>query len=280
VQLIEQLKAFVEQHPRLTVITGAGCSTASGIPDYRDSDGSWKRGNQPVQGPDFERHHASRQRYWARSMRAWPAFSVATPNQTHFALTDLQRQHRVDTLITQNVDGLHQRAGTDGVIELHGSLAQVRCLDCGSIYQRDWMQTALEQLNPDFIAYVSELRPDGDAELHSVDYTTLRVPVCPDCNGILKPAVVFFGDNVRQPVVDSCHAAVESCDAVLCVGTSLMVYSSFRFVRHAHRLGKPIAAINLGATRADGLLSLKVAARCDVALPKLLNALTTINAAP
>jgi len=273
------LADFVRAHPRLVVLTGAGCSTPSGIPDYRDAAGNWKPG-PPVLGAQFVRALPARQRYWARSMAGWPRFHAARPNAAHRALAALERSGRVRHLITQNVDGLHQRAGSCAVTELHGSLARVRCLDCGSLHARAAVQRVLERDNPGFVARDAAPAPDGDARLDAHDLAQFRVPDCPRCGGTLKPDVVFFGESVPKETVAACLEALDAADALLCVGTSLMVYSGFRFCRHAATQGQPVAALNLGRTRADDLLALKVAAPCDAVLEALLAELAVQHEVP
>ena len=267
------LAHFVRAHPRLVVLTGAGCSTPSGIPDYRDSAGNWKPG-PPVLGTEFVRELPSRQRYWARSMNGWPRFHDARPNAAHRALASLERGGHVRHLVTQNVDGLHQRAGSRAVTELHGSLARVRCLACGAVCARAAVQRTLERDNPGFRSPDAVPAPDGDARLEAHGLAQFRVPECPGCGGTLKPDVVFFGESVPAHTVASCFDALAQADALLCVGTSLMVYSGFRFCRHAAARGQPVAALNLGRTRADDLLALKVAAPCDEVLTALLEELS------
>jgi NAD-dependent SIR2 family protein deacetylase len=268
----QALAEFVRRHPRLVVLTGAGCSTASGIPDYRDAAGNWKPG-PPVLGAQFVRELPARQRYWARSMNGWPRFQGAQPNAAHRALASLEKRGHVRHLITQNVDGLHQRAGSRAVTELHGSLARVRCLACGVVCSRAAVQRTLERDNPGFRDLDAAPAPDGDARLEAKGLAQFRVPDCPHCGGTLKPDVVFFGESVPAQAVGTCFDALAQADALLCVGTSLMVYSGFRFCRHAAARGQPVAALNLGRTRADDMLALKVPACCDEVLTALLEEL-------
>lgn len=194
-QRIEPLARFVERNPHLFVLTGAGCSTDSGIPDYRDAEGSWKR-PQPVQFQDFMQKEAVRSRYWARSLIGWRRFAQAEPNAAHVALAQLEAAGYVHQLVTQNVDGLHQRAGSRRVIDLHGRLDTVECLACRHQAARAEFQRHLETLNPEFQALYAALAPDGDADLDGMDFSTFRVPACRACGGVLKPAVVFFGARV------------------------------------------------------------------------------------
>ncbi|MFO1205039.1 MAG: NAD-dependent protein deacetylase [Burkholderiales bacterium] len=269
---MSDLAAFVRAYPRLFVLTGAGLSTDSGIPDYRDGEGRWKR-SSPVTLQEFLRADAVRRRYWARSMIGWPIMSGARPNAAHRALAQLQAAGHVRQLVTQNVDELHQRAGSVDVVELHGSIARVGCLDCGTELSRAALQGMLEAANPAHRCLSAAAAPDGDADVEPAALAEFEVPACPHCGGLLKPSVVFFGENVPRPRVDTAMRALEEADAMLVVGSSLMVYSGYRFCEHAQRLGKPIAAINLGRTRADHLLSLKVERPCAEGLGDLVAAL-------
>ena len=265
---LDDLHDFVRCHPRLFVLTGAGISTDSGIPGYRDENGEWKR-SPPITLQEFLGSLASRQRYWARSMIGWPVVAQAQPNAAHCALAALEAAGHVPTLVTQNVDGLHQRAGSGEVIELHGSIGAVTCLECGTRHERATIQQTLEAENPALLDVVAEPAADGDAHLEWHDLGGFRIPACPNCGGLLKPSVVFFGENVPRATVDDATHALEAADAMLVVGSSLMVYSGYRFCVWAQKMGKPIAAINLGRTRADPLLALKVAASCAETLTAL-----------
>jgi NAD-dependent SIR2 family protein deacetylase len=264
-----RLRAFIEEHPRLLVLTGAGCSTASGIPDYRDAEGAWKR-TPPVTFEAFVRAQHTRQRYWARSLIGWRHFGYARPNAAHRALAQLEHAGRVQQLVTQNVDGLHQAAGSRNVIDLHGRLNWVRCLGCGATLLRTALQAELEARNPRWAGLEAHDAPDGDAELSGLPFDSFAVPDCSRCGGILKPDVVFFGERVPPERVECAMQHLAAADALLIVGSSLMVYSGYRFAEAAARQGKPIAAVNLGRTRADSLLALKVAAPCARALAFLL----------
>jgi NAD-dependent SIR2 family protein deacetylase len=259
------LAHFIAAHPRLFVLTGAGCSTGSGIPDYRDLDGGWKR-RPPVTLQAFMGDAKTRSRYWARSLVGWRRFGRARPNGTHAALAKLEENGRIEVLLTQNVDGLHQAAGSNNVIDLHGRLDTVRCLACEARTPRDALQRALEALNPDWLALDALDAPDGDADLEGLDFASFRVPDCEACGGMQKPDVVFFGENVPRERVERAQAHLAAADAMLVVGSSLMVFSGYRFARAAARAGKPIAAVNLGRTRADDLLALKVEGDCAATL--------------
>jgi len=267
----DPLKEFVDHHRRLFVLTGAGCSVNSGIPDYRDADGAWKR-SPPVTYQAFMAQEATRRRYWARSLIGWRRISRARPNDAHRALARLEAIGKSEVLLTQNVDRLHQAAGSEAVIDLHGRLDRVRCMGCDIVSPRQALQEALERLNPAWLTLEAVVAPDGDADLDGLDFSKFAVPACPHCGGVLKPDVVFFGENVPRPRVEAAMRHLEDADGVLIVGSSLMVYSGFRFVEAAARAGKPVAAVNLGRTRADDLLALKVEASCEDALGFLLAA--------
>jgi len=266
---VATLVEFLDRHPRLFVLTGAGCSTDSGIPDYRDADGQWRRG-RPIMLQDFLANEGSRKRYWARSVIGWTRMHAARPNGAHRALASLERRGRIAQLVTQNVDGLHQAAGSRNVIDLHGRIDVVRCMGCSGRMRREALQLELVRRNPAFAAYDALIAPDGDADLDGVRFETFDVPACGACGGLLKPDVVFFGEGVPGDRVRQAMAALDASDAMLVVGSSLMVYSGFRFAQAMAEAGKPIAAVNLGRTRADDLLALKVADRCAAALSFLL----------
>jgi NAD-dependent SIR2 family protein deacetylase len=266
------LHDFVQRHPRLFVLTGAGISTASGIPGYRDASGRWL-GGTPTQLREFLQLEAARQRYWARSMVGWLTVAAARPNGAHEALARLGALGRITQLVTQNVDGLHQRAGSTEVIELHGNIGRVVCLDCGEEHSRESVQHLLEAANPSLSRAVASPAPDGDAHVETASLENFRVPACTCCAGTLKPDVVFFGESVPRARVEDAAAALERADAVLVVGSSLTVYSGYRFCIWAQRLGKPIAALNLGLTRADPLLEMKIEQACAPALVQLVRQL-------
>ncbi len=260
-----RLREFIEAHPKLFILTGAGCSTDSGIPDYRDTNGGWKR-PQPVTYQAFMGERSTRQRYWARSLIGWRRFGRAHPNATHHALARLEQQGRITALLTQNVDGLHQAAGQRHVIDLHGRLDEVRCMDCDERLPREAFQHELVRLNPAWAWLDAGDAPDGDADLDGRDFTSFDIPPCPHCGGIMKPDVVFFGEGVPKPRVDAAVTSLNAADAMIVVGSSLMVFSGYRFVVAAHRAGKPVVAVNMGRTRADALLDFKVEQPCGDAL--------------
>jgi NAD-dependent SIR2 family protein deacetylase len=261
----DSLAEFVERHPRLFVLTGAGCSTDSGIPDYRDAAGEWKR-RPPIMFQAFVGDERARKRYWARSLAGFRRMRTARPNEAHHSLASLERHGRIAQLVTQNVDGLHQAAGSQNVIDLHGRIDTVRCLGCERRSSREQLQLELARRNPECAALDAVEAPDGDADLQHVAFETFDVPACDTCGGLLKPDVVFFGEGVPPDRVHRAMTALECSDAMLVVGSSLMVYSGYRFVTAMANAGKPIAAINLGRTRADDLLTLKITDRCTNAL--------------
>lgn len=268
-QAIEALQAFVESSRRLFVLTGAGCSTGSGIPDYRDAGGDWKR-KPPIRHQQFVADPQARARYWARSMAGWTHIGCAQPNAAHHALARLEREGRVSQLVTQNVDRLHQKAGCRAVIDLHGRIDRIVCLRCGTYGERAHFQERLERRNPAYAAVPAAQAPDGDADLDRSDFADFVVPDCEDCNGgMLMPDVVFFGANVPADRVRQAMEALDAADAMLIVGSSLMVWSGYRFAVRAAQQGKPIAAVNLGRTRADALLSLKVEGDCADVLARV-----------
>lgn len=267
----EKLADFIHRHPRLTVLTGAGVSTDSGIPDYRDRNGQWKR-KPPVDHREFMKCAATRRRYWGRALIGWPVIRNSAPNSAHVHLAELERRGHIHLLITQNVDRLHQRAGSERVIDLHGRADEIRCMDCDYRATRQLLHDRSYELNPDFRHFTAETAPDGDADLE-VDFSRFNVANCPECEGILKPDVVFFGDNVPKARVQEALAALENSDGLLVVGSSLMVYSGFRFCRYAREWGKPIAVLNLGRTRADELLDLKLNAHIGETLEQVLRLL-------
>jgi NAD-dependent SIR2 family protein deacetylase len=239
------------------VLSGAGVSTDSGIPDYRDEHGAWK-GREPVQYRDFVGSEATRRRYWARSMVGFPLLSNAKPNLGHRAISSLEERGVLQVLVTQNVDGLHRRAGSERVIDLHGRIDQVKCLGCGAITSRAALQSELALRNPEFVNATAIAKPDGDAELEAVDYDHFELVACSACGGMLKPDVVFFGENVPPARVLEAMSALERSRLLLIVGSSLMVFSGYRFARAATRLGVPIAIVNRGKTRADDVATLKI----------------------
>jgi NAD-dependent SIR2 family protein deacetylase len=271
------LARFLARHKRVLALTGAGLSTASGIPGYRDKDGV-RRGRTPIQGPEFRRNEAVRRRYWARSMVGWSTMSRAEPNAGHRAMAQLEAGGYLHSVITQNVDGLHQRAGSRRLIELHGNLHHVICLACQARYARASLQAQLERDNPELANVLAQPLPDGDAAVEPDALEDFHAPACAACGGVLMPDVVFFGDNVPPARTAQALAEMEAADALLVVGSSLMVFSGYRFCRMAAAAGKPIAAINAGRTRADDLISLKLELPAQEVLPQLVDLLSVTAA--
>jgi NAD+-dependent protein deacetylase sirtuin 4 len=258
----------------IVALTGAGCSTESGIPDYRSPERP-PRKRPPIQHREFMDHEEVRRRYWARSLLGWTQFSAAQPNEAHRALATLEETGHLAGLITQNVDSLHHRAGSRAVVELHGALARVRCLGCGAMCNRDAVQERLTDENPSFLldARHVALAPDGDAELPD-ELVQRFVPVaCARCAGVLMPDVVFFGGSVQKPTLDAAWAAFDRAEVLLVVGSSLTVFSGYRFVHRAAERGIPVAILNRGPTRGDPHAAVRVDARAGAALPELVRAL-------
>lgn len=260
-----RLSSWLENHRAVFVLTGAGVSTNSGIPDYRGADGQWK-GRSPITYQDFTGDPAMRARYWARSFVGWPAVARAQPNRAHAALATLESRGVLSTLVTQNVDGLHARAGHRDVVDLHGRLGVVACLQCDRRMDRALVQEDLKARYPQWRQHTAATAPDGDADLEGVDLTGFEPPACPYCGGMLKPDVVFFGENVPRQRLARALDALEQSDAMLVVGSSLMVYSGFRFARMAHERGLPLAILTRGVTRADDLATLKLDADSEATL--------------
>lgn len=265
----DTLYRFIQLHPRLLALTGAGVSLASGIPTYRDENGVWQRG-APLQHYDFIQKEAVRKRYWARSFVGWPTISQAQPNAAHQALAKLEQFGVVEQLVTQNVDNLHQAAGHQQVIDLHGNLQRVVCLQCANKTTRAEQQARLAELNPQLASLQAEIRPDGDAALPDDYFEQVNLPDCLVCGGVLMPDVIFFGGTIPVPRVEQCLTALEQADALLVVGSSLKVYSGYRFCVRAKEWGKPIILLNPGNTRADDLAQLHIRAACGEVLTELV----------
>jgi NAD+-dependent protein deacetylase sirtuin 4 len=257
---------------RVVVLSGAGCSTESGIPDYR-SPAAASRRRAPVQFQEFVRSEPARVRYWARATAGWPRFSAARPNPAHVALARLEDAGVVAGIITQNVDGLHHAAGSRRVLELHGTLARVRCLACDAVSPRDRFHARLLTHNREWADAVDArgavAAPDGDVELAAADLAGFRVPSCHACGGVVKPDVVFFGENVPRPRVDAAWRIFGEAGVLLVAGSSLTVWSGRRFTDRARRDGVPIAIINDGETRADADAAARLHDRLGAALPRL-----------
>jgi NAD-dependent SIR2 family protein deacetylase len=282
---MDELTSFIAKARRLVVLTGAGCSTQSGIPDYRSPGGAWSR-HKPIHYASFVRSASVRKFYWARSYRGWPRFAAATPNAAHHALAALEQHGRVHQLITQNVDDLHQEAGSRAVVQLHGRNRAVVCLDCRSEFARADIQERLESLNRGWLgeapwqhlrADEADFAPDGDAAVGDDVVRDFRVAECDRCGGVLKPNVVFFGESVPPEKVRVAMDRVDECDALLVVGSSLTVWSGFRFVRRACDRRVPVAIVNIGPTRGDDLAKLKIDAECGETLQRAINSMSVIS---
>jgi NAD-dependent SIR2 family protein deacetylase len=276
------LVALLRAHPGTLVLTGAGMSTDSGIPDYRGPDGT--RRATPMQHGEFVGSNEARRRYWARSFIGWQRFNEAEPNAAHHAVADLQRRGALGQVITQNVDGLHQAAGSRDVTELHGSLGEVVCLTCGDRSDRDLLQARMADANPGFELLTrgeapdgsrvsSQIRPDGDIVLADELVAGFVLPRCLVCaDDTLKPDVVFFGGSVPRERVDACYGLTDAAPALLVLGSSLAVMSGLRFVRHAARRGIPVMAVTRGPTRGDDLMTVRVDAALSPTLGAVLRA--------
>lgn len=284
---IDLLYKFFDESANVVVLTGAGISTESGIPDYRSPDGAYSSGFRPITHQQFIRSSKARRRYWARSYAGWRRFTAAQPGPAHIALASFEKAGRVKFMITQNVDRLHHRAGSDP-LELHGTVYTVMCIDCGYSFSRHLFQDQLKAVNPKWATAIENLkldntpgsdksfgmkmRPDGDVEIDEKFWEEdFHIPTCPECDGVLKPDVVFFGDNVPKARADQAMEAAKGCDAFLVVGSSLMTMSAFRLVRAAHDAGASTAIVSVGPTRADDFVRLKINARCGEILPRLLD---------
>uniref|UniRef100_A0A1B6BZS2 Deacetylase sirtuin-type domain-containing protein n=1 Tax=Clastoptera arizonana TaxID=38151 RepID=A0A1B6BZS2_9HEMI len=269
---IKALTSFINEKQRILVLTGAGISTESGIPDYR-SEGIGlfaQNGTKPTQFQEFVKKKEVRQRYWARNYVAWPRFSSIQPNYTHNFLKEMEKT-KVSYIITQNVDNLHFKAGSKKVIELHGTSFRVMCLSCPYTIDRYLFQQKLEEINlfSNIVLPVNLVRPDGDIDLPKDIVDRFTVPSCPKCGSILKPDVVFFGDNVSKHVVNLVEKEVFNCDSVLVLGSTLATYSAYKIILQAEKLKKEIVIVNIGNTRADDHAHLKINAKCSDILSKV-----------
>ena len=254
------------QGKRVFVLTGAGLSTDSGIPDYR---GQGRVAKHPMTYDTFMGSELAQKRYWARSFVGWSRIASALPNPGHLALAKAEAQGKLHALVTQNVDGLHQEAGSQNVIDLHGRLDRVVCMRCRDSIARTEMDEMLQALNPDIRKDESvEFTPDGDAEVEGTE--NFIVPSCRSCNGVYKPDVVFFGESVPVTRVETSIALFEQSDVLLVAGTSLTVNSGYRFAKLAAKTQKPIIVVNMGPTRADDVANAKIEANTSLALERLL----------
>ena len=259
----------------VVVLSGAGLSTESGIPDYRGPTGLARRAT-PMTYQTFTGSEAARRRYWARSHLGWRHIASAVPNDGHLAVAELGQRGLLAGIITQNVDGLHQAAGAAQVTELHGSLHRVICLSCGQRTPRTDLHRRLSAVNPGWDREPATLiNPDGDAVLSDDATESFQVVGCRACDGVLKPDVVFFGENVPRPRVETCYAMVERASALLVLGSSLTVMSGFRYVRHAAKLEVPVVIVNQGPTRGDAYATATLDAPLGRVLTELLSCLET-----
>ncbi|CAN1132718.1 NAD-dependent protein deacylase SRT2 [Linum perenne] len=283
---VDLLYHFFDQSTKLVVLTGAGMSTECGIPDYRSPNGAYSSGFKPITHQEFVRSNRARRRYWARSYAGWRQFTAAQPGAAHLALASLEKAGRINFMVTQNVDRLHHRAGSSP-LEIHGTVYSVICLDCGFSFCRELFQEQLKDLNPKWAEAIDSLdggvpgsdksfgmkqRPDGDIEIDEKFWEQdFHIPTCQKCNGVLKPDVVFFGDNVPKERAEKAMAAAKDCDAFLVLGSSVMTMSAFRLIKAAHEVGAATAVVNLGETRADKFVPLKINARLGEILPRVLD---------
>jgi len=271
--VVADLRRWIAVRGRVFVLTGAGCSTASGIPDYRNEDGEWKR-RPPVMFQAFRAQESTYRRYWARAYAGWPRFMTALPSAAHRAFAAWERAGSLARLVTQNVDGLHQRAGSRAVIDLHGRLDVVVCLNCGQRTSRASVQAVMAASNPEWDA-AAVAAPDGDADIDAALIERFQAPRCEHCGGLLKPDVVFFGENVPSGRYEEARDALAGADSLLVAGSSLMVYSGFRFVQQAHEAGLPIAILNRGRTRGDEFAELKVEGDVGTVLTQVIEGSVT-----
>ncbi|XP_005987228.1 NAD-dependent protein lipoamidase sirtuin-4, mitochondrial [Latimeria chalumnae] len=269
---LEDLQEFISRSKRLIIMTGAGLSTESGIPDYRSEGvGLYARTERrPVQHFEFVRSAKARQSYWARNYVGWPQFSSCQPNPAHLALSSWEKLGKLHWLVTQNVDALHTKAGSRHLTELHGCSHRVVCLDCGHLTPRSDLQSKFQAQNPGWNEEAGGVAPDGDVFLTDEQVRNFQVPACERCDGTLKPEVTFFGDTVSREKVNFVHEQLAESDSMLVLGSSLQVYSGYRFVLAAKEKRLPIAILNIGATRADHLAAIKLSGRCGEVLPCIL----------
>lgn len=270
--IIDQLITSLEGKRKIWILSGAGISAASGIPTYRDHHGNWQAGN-PIQHNEFINKESSRKRYWARSMVGWKITDRALPNAAHKAVTRLQQHSLVSKIVTQNVDRLHSNSGAQDVIDLHGRIDQIICLDCLQKTRRAEYQPRLIEYNPDLDNYASRILPDGDAHIDNFDSERVNIPPCENCGGILMPDVIFFGGIVPKERVQKAFDSLSSADCLLVVGSSLKVFSGFRFPRWAHQNKLPLYAINQGQMRGKEMFDLIVPESCEQVLPEIVDKL-------
>ncbi len=270
---VEELIFRLKEKRNIWILTGAGISAPSGIPTYRDDKGEWKSAN-PIQHQEFIQHESYRQRYWARSMVGWKLTGKAQPNATHDAITALQKSGRVSQIVTQNVDGLHRVAGAKGVIDLHGRLGEIKCLNCHEVSSRKHYQSRLIAVNNELDQYQFEILPDGDANVEDFDMSQISIPPCVKCGGVLMPHVVFFGGVVPKHRVEKAYTTLAQSDCLLVIGSSLNVFSGFRFPRWASQNNIPLFAVNQGDMRGQELFDVIVTEPCEQVLPRIVASIT------
>jgi len=263
---LETLITALQNKSNIWILTGAGISAPSGIPTYRDDKGEWKSAN-PIQHNDFINHESYRQRYWARSMVGWKLTGRAKPNAAHSAITAIQQTGKVSQIVTQNVDGLHNIAGANNVIDLHGRLSEIKCLSCDEISKRADYQPRLVKNNPELDQYEAKILPDGDAHVEDFDMSKITIPACQNCDGVLMPNVVFFGGIVPISRVEKAFSTLAESDCILVIGSSLKVFSGFRFPRWANQNSLPMYAVNQGKMRGQELFDMILSESCEKVLP-------------
>ncbi len=263
---LEALISALQNKKKIWILTGAGISAPSGIPTYRNDRGEWKSAN-PIQHNEFINHESYRQRYWARSMVGWKLTGRTKPNAAHHAISALQKTGKVFQIVTQNVDGLHNIAGTENVIDLHGRLSEIKCLICNKVSKRKDYQPRLVNNNPELDDYKATIMPDGDANVENFDMSKISIPACKDCGGVLMPNVVFFGGIVPRPRVEKAFNTLAESDCILVIGSSLKVFSGFRFPRWASQNNLPMYAVNQGKMRGQELFDVILAESCEEILP-------------
>lgn len=269
---LETLISALSNKKKIWILTGAGISASSGIPTYRDDKGEWKSAN-PIQHKDFIEHESYRQRYWARSMVGWKLTGRAKPNATHHAIAALQRTGKVSQIVTQNVDGLHNAAGAENIIDLHGRLSEIRCLDCNEVSKRMDYQPRLVKNNPELDDYKATIMPDGDANVEDFDMSRITIPPCSNCGGVLMPNVIFFGGMVPKQRVDKAFCTLAESDCILVIGSSLKVFSGFRFPLWASQNSMPMYAVNQGEMRGKEFFDIIVTEPCEEVMPIIANKL-------
>ncbi|MCL4115011.1 UNVERIFIED_CONTAM: hypothetical protein GTU68_036125 [Idotea baltica] len=265
---LEKLIYALSDKRKIWILTGAGISAPSGIPTYRDDKGEWKSAN-PIQHKEFIEHKSYRQRYWARSMVGWKLTGKAKPNATHHAITALQRTNKISQIVTQNVDGLHNAAGTENIIDLHGRLSEIKCLDCDEISKRKDYQPRLVENNPELDDYKAAIMPDGDANVEDFDMSKINIPPCKNCGGVLMPNVIFFGGMVPKKRVQKAFSTLAESDCILVIGSSLKVFSGYRFPLWASQNNLPLYAVNQGEMRGMDLFDIVVRDPCEEAIPQI-----------